>query len=356
MITKIKEMRMEPLRVAAIGAGWVTLHRHIPSLLAQPGVQIIGIVDRKADRACDASKSFQTKYWSNNISLSDIPWFAEVDAVTIGTSPFSHHALACKALSLGKHVLTEKPFAMTPDQGRDMIAAAKKANRILAIVHNFQFSRSCQALIRDMQNGCFGDIVGIEAMQLSNPRRRLPTWYDQLPGGLFFDESPHLLYLIRYLGGGTPKVLSAFAEKDHRFSSTPAFLTAHFASPTGIPVRLTLNFVSPVSEWHILVCGEKGLGCIDLFRDIYVRLPNDGLHVAATVFRTSFLATWQHWLGHVIPGFLHLRGKSMYGNLEVMRRFTNACLSNSEPEGISSKDGLEVLCLQHEILSRCQLL
>ena len=347
---------MEPLKVAVIGAGWVTLHRHIPSLLAQPGVQIIGIIDRVADRAHAASKSFQAKYWSDYTSLSGISWFGEVDAVTIGTAPFSHHDLACEALSLGKHVLTEKPFTMTPDQGREMIAAARKANRILAIVHNFQFSRSCRHLVRDMQNGRLGDIVAIEATQLSNPKRRLPTWYEQLPGGLFFDESPHLLYLIRHLGGGTPEVLSAFAEKDRRHSSTPALLTAHFTSPRGIPIRLALNFVAPVSEWHILVCGTKGLGCIDLFRDIYIWLPNDGLHVTSTVFRTSVLATWQHWLGHVVPGFLHLRGKSMYGNVEVMRRFVEACRSNLEPDGISSQDGLEILSLQHEILTRCNLL
>jgi predicted dehydrogenase len=347
---------MKPLRVAVIGAGWVTLHRHIPSLLAQPGVQIVGIVDRLADRARETSQSLKIKYWSNSASLSDIPWFAEADAVTIGTAPFSHHALACEALSLGKHVLTEKPFAMTPDEGREMIAAARKAERILAIIHNFQFSRACQHLVRDMQNGLLGDIEAIEAMQLSNPRRRLPTWYDRLPGGLFFDESPHLLYLIRHLGGGTPDLLAAFAEKGRGASSTPALLSAHFASPRGITVRLALNFVTPVSEWHILVCGEKALGCIDIFRDIYVRLPNDGLHVTSTVFRTSLLTTWQHWLGHLIPGFQHLRGGGMYGNLEVMRRFVAACRSNVVPEGISSQDGLEVLCLQHEILTRCQLL
>ena len=347
---------MKPLRVAVIGAGWVTLHRHIPSLLAQPGVEIIGIVDRLDDRSRETSELLRVKYWSKSTNLTEIPWFSEVDAVTIGTSPFSHHALSCQALSLGKHVLTEKPFTLTPDEGREMIKVARAANRTLSVVHNFQFSRSCRRLMRDMQKGLLGKIVAIEATQLSNPRRRLPVWYDRLPGGLFFDESPHLLYLIRHLGGGTPKLLSVFAEKDPHSASTPALLSAHFVSPRGIPVRLALNFVAPVSEWHILVCGEKALGCIDLFRDIYMRLPNDGLHVTSTVFRTSLLTTWKHWLGHLIPGLQHLRGKNMYGNVEVMRRFVAACRSNQEPDGISARDGLEVLSLQHEILTRCKLL
>lgn len=116
-------------------------------------------------------------------------------------------------------------------------------------------------------------------------------------------------------------------------------------------MRLSLNFVAPVSEWHILVCGEEALGCVDLFRDIYVRLPNDGLHVTATVIRTSLQATWQHWASHLISGSKHLLGRSLYGNLDVMRRFVEACLTGKQPEAINATDALAVLRMQHEILA-----
>jgi hypothetical protein len=55
-------------------------------------------------------------------------------------------------------------------------------------------------------------------------------------------------------------------------------------------------------------------------------------------------------MGQVRPGLEFVLGRAMYGNVEVMRRFTAACRSGSAPEGISKEDGLDVLRLQHSIL------
>jgi len=351
----MKLPRENNLAVAVIGAGWVTLHRHIPSILRNPNVCLIGVVDRYGTRARHASKEHGLPHWSDASDLSQVDWLNRVDAVTIGTSPFTHHELAVQALRLGKHVLTEKPLAMSIAEGEDMAQHAQKASRMLAVVHNFQFARCMRQLVEDIQKGVLGRLNGIEAVQLSNPKRRLPVWYEKLPGGLFYDESPHLLYLVRLLGGGIPTLLSAFAQRD-RGASTPSQLTAHYRSPSlGIPIRLSVNFLAPVSEWHLLVSGDKGLGCVDIFRDIYMRIPNDGLHVTTTVLRTSLAATMGHWVGYVVPGTQHLLGRSLYGNLEVIKRFVQACRSSVFPVGISSRDGLEVLKMQHDLLDSCHL-
>jgi len=113
---------------------------------------------------------------------------------------------------------------------------------------------------------------------------------------------------------------------------------------------MTLNFAAPLSEWYIAVLGSRAVGIVDVFRNVYFRLPSDGLHETAGVLRTSLLATARHWLGQVRPGIEFVLGRAMYGNIEVMRRFAAACRSGSAPEGIAGEDGLDVLRLQHAIL------
>jgi predicted dehydrogenase len=345
------------LRVALIGTGWVSTHRHLPSLRATPGVEVVGVVDRNGSRAAEVAKKFGIPRSASvsSMGLEGLAWLGEVDAVVIGTPPRAHHAVASRALSLGKNVLTEKPFALTVAEGEDLSARAEAAGRTLAVVHNFQFSRAFNRLLSDLAKGRLGEPTAIEAHQFSNPNRRLPVWYDDLPGGLFFDESPHLLYLMRRLAGGEMALDDAHAAKNRAGGRTPDLLTAFFRTGSGVPARMTLNFVAPVSEWFVSVAGSKGIGVVDVFRNVYVRLPNDGAHVTSTALRTSALATLRHWAGSARPGIEFLLGRAMYGNREVMRRFAQACRSGAAPEGISKSDGLAVLRLQYTILERVGL-
>jgi hypothetical protein len=98
------------------------------------------------------------------------------------------------------------------------------------------------------------------------------------------------------------------------------------------------------------VLGDRGLGVVDLFRDIAVFTPNDGDHHAREVIRTSASASWYHWLGYLRSGPGHALGRLRYGNDEVFRRFHAAIRSGEPPEGISSADALAVLRIQHWIL------
>ena len=119
--------------------------------------------------------------------------------------------------------------------------------------------------------------------------------------------------------------------------------------PTARPQKF---FESPVSEWHVTVLGDRAMGDVDVFRDIYVRLPNDGEHATMDVLRTSLTATWSHWRQHLTRGPLHLAGRLLYGNDEVFARFHAAATGAVPPQGIGADDALAVLEMQHEIVER----
>lgn len=323
--------------------------------MANPKFELVGLIDRDESRLAAALPGNSKVKRALSRRLADVPWIGEVDALTIGTSPFSHYELIKEGLELGKHVLTEKPFTMQVSEGEELVQISESQGKILSIVHNSQFSKAAQALDRDLAINRLGAITSIVAIQYSNPRRRLPKWYQDLPLGLFYDESPHLLYLLRKYSPSEPILESIDIVPSTRGDSTPASITARYkairADGKEIPVIMMLLFETPISEWHLTINGEEGLADVDVFRDIYIQLPNDGLHVTSTVFRTSWQTSIQHWGQHFTRGVGHLLGKLRYGNDIVFDRYADAILSGKPPEGISGQHALAVLKMQHEIIS-----
>jgi predicted dehydrogenase len=337
--------------------GWVSLHRHVPAMRRDAAFDVVGLIDRRAGHATTVARRYGVPRHHAGESLAGVPWLDEVDAVVIGTAPTAHAALIREALLLGKHVLTEKPFVMTPAEGEALVALARERRRVLAVVHNFQFARSTRRLAAEIAAGRFGALRFLHARQLGNPLRRLPAWYDELPLGLFYDESPHLLYLLRALAPAPLRFLRAAVHPSTTGKRTPAWISAHYAaSREAIPVKLDLAFEAPLSEWHVSVAGEHRLGDVDVFRDIYLGLPNDGAHTTWPVLRTSLTATCSHWAQHLASGPRHLLGSLYYGNEEVFRRFAAAALSGGEPVAIGAEDALAVLRMQHEIIEKAERL
>jgi scyllo-inositol 2-dehydrogenase (NADP+) len=344
---------MRKLRVATVGLGWVALHRHLPVMDHSADFKVVGVIDCSPGRGRQVRSQRGYRYYAETTDLTSVEWLKDVDAITVATAPMSHYSIIRQALELGKHVLTEKPFTMRVAEGEELVKLAKARDLRLAIVHNFQFARSTKLLLRERARGGFGTVRAINAVQFSNPRRRLPVWHDQLPLGLMYDESPHLLYLLRAVAGDI-RLIRSLTHPSSAGLNTPARIDAFFDSPTFRgPITLNCNFESPLSEWYLMVLGDYRLGIVDVFRDIYISLPNDGPHETAKVFRTSLYAVGQHLWQHIVSGVPHLRGRLFYGNEEVFSRFAGAIRGSLEALApIGPESALAVLRLQHAIVDR----
>jgi scyllo-inositol 2-dehydrogenase (NADP+) len=340
----------ERIAVACFGAGWVTTHRHIPAMRRHGGFDVLALADRRPERARAEAARLGVPHHEAAEGLDQLSLRDRIEAVTCGTAPFAHHRVVRSALEGGKHVLTEKPFTMTLAEGEELAALARERGLVLAVVHNFQFARSVARLRSWLDAGRIGRVRAIWAIQLSNPARRLPSWFDELPFGLFYDESPHLIYMARALAGAELEPVSVTAHPSTRgLLNTPAQIDAQMRAGE-VPVSIQMSFEAPLSEWHVAVLGDKGMGTVDLFRDIAVFTPNDRDHRALEVLRTSASASWHHWRGYLRSGAGHVRGTLRYGNDEVFRRFHVAVSSGGRPEGIDAEDALAVLRVQHWIL------
>lgn len=335
-------------RVVAVGCGWVTTHRHIPSIRRTPGLTLVGVVDRDRARASAAGRAFGVPAAA---ALSD-PALGAFDAVSVGTSPMAHAAAVSEALALGKHVIVEKPFAMSVAEADGLIAHAAAAGRCLAVVHNFQFARSVSAARAAVASGRFGALRGVLGLQLSNPRRRLPPWYPSLPGGLFYDEAPHLFYLVRSFLGERAIAGAQFVPSTDPADRTPRLALIRFASGPNEPFgSLQMAFAAALSEWQLVVLCERATLVCDIFRDILITMGDDGLHVPRQILGTSLRASMGHWRGVVRSGAGFLRGRLDYGNDEVFARFAGAIATGEPPAGIAATDGRAVVAAMHTALA-----
>ncbi|HVM93458.1 MAG TPA: Gfo/Idh/MocA family oxidoreductase [Terriglobales bacterium] len=347
---------MNKLRVAAVGLGWVALNRHLPVMARNHAFEVVGVIDKAPGRAESVARERGYRNFAETDNLERVDWLSEVDAITVATAPMGHYSVIKQALLLGKHVLTEKPFAMAVGEGEELVEIARARGLHLGIVHNFQFSGSMKRLLADISAGKLGTIRGVNGVQFGNPNRRLPKWYEDLPLGLFYDESPHLLYLTRRVAGPI-EVARCLTFPSSTGLKTPARMDVIFHSPLNCPTSLHLNFESPVSEWHFCVFGDERLGIVDIFRDIYLSLPNDGRHKSFTVLRTSLYATGQHLWQTALRGISHLANRMTYGNEDVFARFHAAVSGRGEePDPIGTESALAVLRLQHEILGKQEII
>lgn len=334
------------LNVVCVGAGWVTATRHIPAWMRDRRARLLGVVDRNPDRARALAQRYRLPHWGGHLAE---PWIADATCASIGTPPGDHAEIATTLMERGLHVLCEKPMATTVEDAEAMVACAERHGRVLGVVHNFQFATAMLRARSLLDRGELGELTAVYAFQLSNPSRRLPHWYPSLAGGLFYDEAPHLLYLLRsLLGDLCPAHLSC--QMDHTTSPPQVrHLDVRFDHPS-VWTQLTMNFDSPLSEWQFVLVGTRKLVAVDIFRDISILLPNDGSHSAGRILRTSWRGIGDHLAGVVRSGVGVLSRRLLYGNETVVRRFLDAVEGQREAVGITGRDGLAVVRQIHEIL------
>ena len=331
------------LSVACVGAGWVTGHRHIPALRADSRVQLVGVVDVHANRAEALARSAGLPHWGTSLGER---WLEHVDAVTVGIPPLEHATVVSAALARNWHCLCEKPLAVPADAAAQLVKTAARGDRILAVNHNFQFSRAGARLFALLDDGRLGAVKAVYGFQLSNPHRRLPAWHRLLPGGLFLDEAPHLLYLMRrLLGRLEPRTV------DGRLDGTAVRELSVTFEHHSIWASLAMSFDASVSEWQLLVVAERGLAALDVFRDVLVVVPNDGAHRARDILRSSAHIVGGHVGGFVSSGARLASRRLFYGNDEVVRRFVDGVEGRVDRlRWIGAEDGLAVVECMEAIL------
>jgi len=126
-------MYMSKIKVAVFGCGAIAERRHIPEYAANENVELVAFADPIVERAEKMAETYGGKAYS---SYEELLANETVDAVSVCTPNYLHAPMAIAAANAGKHVLVEKPMAVSTEEGEQMIEAAKKNGVYLMVGHN----------------------------------------------------------------------------------------------------------------------------------------------------------------------------------------------------------------------------
>ena len=154
-------MTTQTIRVGFVGAGANTRLHHLPKLRAQPGVELVSVANRSKESGERVAKEFGIARvhddWREVVRAPD------VDAVCIGTWPYTHCEMTLAALEAGKHVLCEARMAMNAAEGRRMLEASRKKPQLVAQLvpapHTLETDSTLQSLLAD---GYAGEVLAVE--------------------------------------------------------------------------------------------------------------------------------------------------------------------------------------------------
>lgn len=182
------------IKTAIIGFGNSGQTFLAPFIDANPGFNLKKISTSDPVKADKAKTTYPgTEIVSNADDIINDP---DIELVLIGSPNTSHLSLAKAALMAGKHVLVEKPFTITTADADELIALAKKQNKILSVHHNRRFDSGHNTVKKMITSGVLGKLVEIE-MHYDRFRRELRpgAWREKpMPGsGILYDLGAHLI-------------------------------------------------------------------------------------------------------------------------------------------------------------------
>lgn len=187
------------LGVAGLGRAFSVM---LPAFAADARIKLVAAADAREEARRQFAAEFSAASYKTVEELCADP---AVEAVYVAT-PHQHHAQhAILAARHGKHLLIEKPMALTLDECNGIIDEARKARVQLVVGHSHSFDAPIQRLRTLVKSGEFGDVRMINAINytdyLYRPRRPEELNTAQ-GGGAVFNQAAHQVDIVRLVGGG----------------------------------------------------------------------------------------------------------------------------------------------------------
>lgn len=198
---------MDKIRLGFIGCGKIAQVRHIPEAHRREDVILAGYFNRTRSKAEDMAAKYGGKVYDTYQEMLEDE---HIDAVVVSVANILHADVTIEALKKGKHVLCEKPMAMTLEESELMVKTAEEEGKVLAIGHNQRLNSAHERARELIEEGAIGKVLtfrttfghGGPEEWSSSPGKDVWFFYEDAAGmGAMADLGIHKTDLIEFLTG-----------------------------------------------------------------------------------------------------------------------------------------------------------
>lgn len=269
----------ESIGIALVGCGRIA-HKHVDAAAHMaPQAKLVAVCDIVEKRAREKGREYGAKLAELGQSLpnpevvldyKELLGREDIQMVAVATESGNHAQIAIDFLEAGKHVLVEKPMALSMQDADHMIALAKKKRLCLGVAHQNRFNKTIQALRKAVESGRFGRILAGNARILWN---RNQEYYTQAPwrgtyaqdGGCLMNQCIHNIDLLQWmLGGQMQQVQAMLGNFLHPYIEAEDYGSIQIRFANGIigNVEGTVCVYPKNLEETLTILGEKGTAVI----------------------------------------------------------------------------------------------
>ncbi len=250
----------DSFRVAVVGCGRIS-RSHFEALARVPGLSLSAVCDSDVERARVAGEEYGVPWFR---TIEELLARAPCDVVAIATPSGLHPAQGILAAAAGKHVIVEKPMAITLSAADELVHACDAAGVHLFVVKQNRLNATVQLLRRAVDKGRFGRIYMANCtVHWSRPE----SYYEQAPwrgtwefdGGAFMNQASHYVDLIQWLVGPVESVVAKTATLARKIETEDSGIAVlKFRSGALGCIEVTMLTYPRNLEGSITILGETG--------------------------------------------------------------------------------------------------
>jgi predicted dehydrogenase len=265
------------VRYGIISTAQIALNRHVPAARESANSEIVAISSRGDAKARQAAEKHGIAKWygSYEALLAD----PDVDAV-INPLPNSMHCeWTIKAAEAGKHILCEKPLAVTVDEARRMIQAARANNVLLVEAFTHRWDPHLRKARKLIAEGAIGNVTNVSSaltFPVAQPQGNV-RFSAELAGGSLLDAGCYAVYACRFVLGQEPVRAVGFAFDGGGYGVDTTF-TGLLSFPDGAVANVGSSMEQP-RRCDLAAIGSTGrLYIPDMFDDsgpVIITVGND---------------------------------------------------------------------------------
>lgn len=241
-----------------IGASTIASEHVIDAIRAQEESSVKCVLSSDAQRGATYANEHAIEQSTDDLdAILDDP---DIDAVYISTTNEKHFPQAMAAIARGKHVLCEKPLAMTLAEAVKMVDAAQKAGLVFATNHHLRNAGSHLAIRDLIQSGRLGDILSVRIFHAVHLPAHLQGWRINdaaAGGGVIPDIVVHDADTVRFYLGEDPQSVIAKASSSGMGQGVEDSVMSVWSMPSGVMVQTHESFTHPFAGSGIEIHGTE---------------------------------------------------------------------------------------------------